>query len=266
MNDKIGIILSTMHQSDYSLLEKIGLECDAVVVNQCDEESAHSFNLNGHRITWINSTDRGLSKSRNLAIAKSTADICLLVDDDEILHHGYADIISNAFARHPEADLIGFQVKGIESVFKEYSGQEGEVSYIRSMRMASVEIAFRRESMINKGIKFNEHIGAGTKYKMGEENALLFACLSQGLKIYYVPECIGSVHIGGSTWFDGFNDDYFLARGAVFTAMSRRWSIALIIQFAIRKYSLYRDYMNISRALCLMCRGRKEYLQQHIDK
>jgi len=251
-----------MHQTDKSIIKHIGLECDAVVVNQCDCDSIESFEHNGRHITWINSTQRGLSRSRNMALVNSTADICLLVDDDEELEPGYTATIASAFERNLRASVIGFQVQGIESVFKTYAGGEGRVGFMRSMKMASVEIAIKRMDLIDNGIKFNEMIGAGTKYYMGEENAMLFNCLSKGLKIYYVPQVIGRVHIGNSTWFNGFDAKYFHNRGAVFTAMSQKWSLLLIGQFAVRKYKLYKKEVSFTNALKLMLNGRKEYIHQ----
>lgn len=259
----IEVLLSTMHQQDRSILERIGLQCDAVVVNQCDIDSFEKFESHGHKITWINSTQRGLSKSRNLALSNSSSEICLLVDDDEILDSGYVQTIINAFGRHPDAAVIGFQVEGIESTFKEYKGVESSVGYVRSMRMASVEIALKRKLLNDNNLCFNERIGAGTKYKMGEENTLLFKCLTRGLKIFYVPQIIGRVHIGDSTWFNGFDTEYFYSRGAVFTAMSRTWSLLLISQFALRKYQLYKKETSFLSALRLMLKGRKEYLTKY---
>lgn len=257
---KIEILLSAMHQSDHSIVERIGLQSDAVVVNQCNCNSIEYFEYNGHRITWINSNERGLSRSRNMALTNSSADICLLVDDDEMLLPNYTNVITSAFQRHHDAAVIGFQVQGIEAHFKTYSGSEGTAGYIRSMKMASVEIALRRSALIDNNIAFNEKIGAGTKYLMGEENTLLFNCLSKGLKIYYVPQLIGRIHIGDSTWFTGYNDNYFHSIGAVFTAMSQKWSLLLIAQFALRKYGLYKKEICMWRALRLMLAGRKEYL------
>lgn len=262
----LEVLLSTMYQNDHGVIERLGLECDAVVVNQCDRNSVERFEYQGHKITWINSSKRGLSCSRNMALANSKADICLLVDDDEELIAGYSKIILKAFERHSDADIIGFQAEGIESVFKNYFGKEGRVGYVHSMRMASVEIAFKRQSLRERHISFNENIGAGTKYKMGEENTLLFNCLSAGLNIYYVPELICRIHIGDSTWFSGYDDDYFHARGAVFTAMSRRWANLLILQFAVRKYKLYKDSIGILKACRLMLDGKRDYIKNMMQK
>ena len=45
----------------------------------------------------IYTTERGLSKSRNLAIANAKTDICLICDDDEIFVDNYEEIILNAY-------------------------------------------------------------------------------------------------------------------------------------------------------------------------
>lgn len=259
----VEVMISTMHQKDYSLLEKIGLRSNAVVINQCNNDERKVITYNGHRVLWINSKERGLSRSRNMALENATGDICLLVDEDEILSDEYVSIIQNAFQRNLEASVIGFQVCGIEGIFKIYKNEsEKKVGYVRSMRMASVELAFRRIDVLEKEIKFNILIGAGTKYCMGEENTFLFDCMNNGLKVFYVPEIIGRVHLGESTWFKGFTREYFFARGAVFAAMSKKYSIALILQFIIRKIRLYRKEIRPDVALKCMLSGRKEYLGQ----
>jgi glycosyltransferase involved in cell wall biosynthesis len=257
---KVQVILSTMHQTDYSLVERIGLESDVVIVNQCDKDSVECLEHNGYKVVWINSKERGLSRSRNLALKNADSDICLIADDDEALQSGYTSIIEDAFTRHKDASVIGFQAEGIDSLFKTYSGDEGRIGFIKYMRMASVEIAFKRQDLIDNNIKFNENIGAGTKYKMGEENTLLFNCLSAGLHIYYVPKLICKIYVGESTWFTGFDDDYFYSRGAVFTAMSNKWALLLILQFAVRKYGIYKSTTTFCKAMKLMLAGRKEYL------
>lgn len=256
----LEILISTMHQTDYSLLDKIGIRSDAVVVNQCKTNEIHQFSYAGNRVVWINTTERGLSKSRNMAISHASADVCLLVDEDEVLCPNYRTTILAGFEKYPEATLIGFQVEGIEGKFKDYSGEEGRVSFLRSMKMASVELAFRRASVIDAQLHFNEDIGAGTKYLMGEENTFIFQCLSHKLKAFYIPAQIARLHIGESTWFKGYNREYMVARGAVFTAMSNRFSRILILQFAFRHRKLYLHEMSMWDALKYMMTGRKEYL------
>ena len=136
----IQLLISTMHQADHSLLERMHVASDAVVINQCDQEGNETFEFNGHHILWINTIERGLSKSRNMAIRNATADICMIADDDMEYRADYVDTVTSAFARI-SADIIGFQVCGIESKFKDYSAEEQKITYLKSMKMAS-ETAF----------------------------------------------------------------------------------------------------------------------------
>ena len=254
----LEVLISTMHQGDYSLLKRMKIASDAVVVNQCNKDSREVFSYFGHRIIWINTTERGLSRSRNMAIKNASADICMLADDDLEYRPEYTQIVLSSFSDN-NSDIIGFQVEGIEKKFKNYARKEYAVLYRKSMKMASVEIAFRRNSFINNNIHFDEMIGAGTEFLMGEENALLFQCLRKKLKIYYIPKVIADLHIGESTWFTERNEQYFIGKGASFAAMKTPFTILLVLQFAFRKRNLYKDNVTVSQAIKHMLKGKNLY-------
>lgn len=257
----VELLISTMHQQDYSLLDKMNIHSDAVLINQCDTDNKKVLTYNGHRVLWINTTERGLSRSRNMAIRNATADICMLADDDMEYRSNYVDIVCSAFQEN-DADIIGFQVIGIEKEFKKYARKERSISYLNSMKMASVELTFRRKSLVEKSIWFDEMIGAGTEFLMGEENALLFQCLRKKLNIYYVPQIIADLHMGESTWFNGRNERYFMGKGAAFAAMNTPFTILLILQFAIRKKALYQNEASLWEAICQMMKGKRLYLEK----
>ena len=257
----IQLLISTMRQTDYSLLDRMKIASSAVVINQCDRESTKTIEYNGHDVLWIDTTERGLSKSRNMAIKKATADICMLADDDMEYRSNYANVVISAFNR-VKSDIISFQVNGIERKFKNYSSEESEISYLRSMKVASVEIAFKRAKFNEKKIWFDESIGAGTDFMMGEENAMLFQCLRKKLKIYYIPQVIADLHIGNSTWFTERDERFFIGKGASFAAMKTKFTTLLIWQWALRKKKLYRENTTIFQAIKLMQKGKKYYIKQ----
>lgn len=60
--------------------------------------------------------------------------------------------------------------------------------------------------MLNSGVFFDEHLGAGTGNGGEEELKFLLDCQNAGLKIYYVPTEIASVAQTESTWFHGFDE------------------------------------------------------------
>lgn len=134
------------------------------------------------------------------------------------------------------------------------------MDYLSVLKIFSPEVAFRRESICSRGIQFDESFGAGAKYYMGEENLFLYDCLRAGLEIIYMPVQIATLRETESTWFQGYEDRFFISRGANYCAMTKKYCIFLMLQFAIRKRRLYRQDQSVSQAIKLMLRGRREYL------
>ncbi|MBE5968373.1 MAG: glycosyltransferase family 2 protein [Lachnospiraceae bacterium] len=258
----VQVLISTMHQSDYSLLEIMNIQTNAIVVNQCNENKTRLLKLKDKKVLWIDTSERGLSRSRNMAMRNATGDICILADDDEEFCDGYGDIVKTAFSDHQFFSIIRFRIQGIEKKFKNYPSKEYSIGYIKSLKISSVELAFRRKDVVTNGIFFDELIGSGTEFLMGEENAFIYQCLLKKMKVLYVPKTLANLHIGNSSWFDGFNIDYFVGRGAAFTAMSKRMSKLLILQFAIRKFNLYKNDIGFIASIHYMMQGRKKYLSQ----
>jgi glycosyltransferase involved in cell wall biosynthesis len=261
----LQILVSTMNQKDFHLLERMKIQSDAIIINQCDDEGIFNLDKDGFKIKWINSKNRGLSRSRNMAIDNADRTICVLADDDLEYVPNYRDIILQHFKLYPDADVIAFQVEGIEAKFKDYYPKPRKINYLTSMKISSVEIAFRLDKVKAANIRFNELFGAGAKYCMGEENIFLIECLKKGLNVHYVPKKIAYLHIGESSWFKGFNDNYFINRGAIFAAMSKRFSVPLIVQFAIRKHKLFKDEMTRIQAIKLMLEGKRRLLEHDMN-
>lgn len=260
----VQVLVSTMNQVDYSLLEKMHIQTDAVVVNQCDREKTEEFDYDGHHITWINSKTKGLSVSRNICLENATGEFCLLADDDLCYVDGYEEIVLRAFQDNHDCAIIRFMVEGIEKPFKSYPKKAQSIGFLQSMKISSVEIAIRREAIDNT--RFDELIGAGTEYYMGEENAFLAECIRNGLKIKYTPNTILRLHIGESSWYKGMNEKYFVSRGAAFAAMKTHFTDFLIVQFALRKHKLYKNNISVWKAISFMKTGKKRYLSEKNSK
>lgn len=253
----LEVLVSTMMQEDYRLLDRMRIESDAVIVNQCNTDEIVTFGYKGYRIKWINTSERGLSRSRNMAIRNATADVCMIADDDIEYTTDYVDTVCGGF-EETGADILQFEVEGIEKKFKSYPKRKRKVGYLGALKVSSVELVFLRRKIEN--IEFDEKIGAGTQFYMGEENAFLYACLNNKLKINFVPQQISYLHMGESTWYEGMNEKYFVSRGAAFAALKTRFTKILILQFALRKYKLYKENISMRKAIKCMMLGRKEYI------
>lgn len=131
------------------------------------------------------------------------------------------------------------------------------------MRVISSQITFRRKSMIKNNIKFDKNFGAGAKYDRAEETIMLCDASRKKMKIVYVNKLIGTVKQENSTWFKGFNKDFFFKQGACFYRMNRPIYIFLIIQYAIRKYKLYNKNIKIKEAIHSMFQGANEYKREY---
>src|SRR5690606_36924644 len=103
------------------------------VINQSEKEEDLNISYRNNNIKWFNSTTRGLSKSRNLAISKASYDIALIADDDLVYVENYKDIIIENFKKYPSADILIFQVEGIGKEFKKYTLKSKELNYLNSM-------------------------------------------------------------------------------------------------------------------------------------
>ena len=255
---KLQVLVSTMNNK-YSLVEEMGIASDCVIVNQCDQDGRSCFDINGHNVKWIDSNQRGLSRSRNLALMNSDADICLIADDDLIYVGDYQKKILDCFEKEQGYSLIVFIVEGINKVFKKYSPRERELNFFTAMQVSSVQIAFRRQCLISNGIFFREDFGAGAKYPMGEENILLSECLRHGLRIKYVPIKIANLYMGDSSWFKGYDQKYLYSQGAIYSAMSERVYLLLIILFAVRKRKIFNKGIGLFDSIRYMLNGARDY-------
>ena len=200
------VLLSAMFLENEDYIDTLNIRTDCVVVNQCDRELSkkvsHKTPAGDINVTYIETRERGLSRSRNMALKNAEGPVCILCDNDVEYEDDYDTVINDAFAGHPEADVIVFFIKRPERSRPVFD-TERKMGYLSVLKIFSPEIAFRKNSI--DGIRFNELFGAGAKYFMGEENLFLYECLKKHKKIVYVPRMIAKVRAEESTWFKGYN-------------------------------------------------------------
>ncbi|MFL2116459.1 glycosyltransferase [Marinilactibacillus psychrotolerans] len=256
----IEVLVSTMNRDDLTFIEKMKISTNAIVVNQNGTDSVRMSRINDNELKFVCSNEKGLSRSRNLALKHSKSEICVLADDDVEYVNDYSDIILQAYNEHENADIIVFQVErtGCNRT-KKFRDQLSWENYITSLKISSVEITFKRDRIIENGIKFNELMGAGSEFYLGEENIFLYDSLKKGLKVLYLPIKIASVDCSQSSWFEGYTKEYFNSLGAAYYNMSKSFYSILLLQFALRKYKLYKDEMSFFAAYREMVRGVRKY-------
>ena len=254
------VLLSAMHLKDRSILDELGITGNVIVINQCDTDSDESSEEGGRTVRFVSSRDRGLSKSRNLAVSLAGGGICAYCDNDVKYHEGYENRIMSAYERHPDADIIVFFIRRPERQ-KPVTEGEARLGYLKSMKIFSPEITFKKESLERVSLKMDEDFGAGARFGMGEENIFLFDAKRLGLSVWYVGEELASLIPKESTWFKGYDRKFFINRGAGYYRMSKFGFIFLVLQFAVRKHALYsKDGIGFLSAVKYMLEGKREYV------
>lgn len=246
----LEVLISCMNQQDMKIAGRTGIRTCALIINQCPQaeysddassNTCYAQNSSCGNIRMLNTNTRGLSKSRNLAIQHAGGDVCLLCDDDEQLDSSYEKVILKAYEALSDADIICFRISNQPSRLKQKTQR---LTKWTAMRIASWQITFRRESILKSGIRFDEDMGAGTGNGGGEEVKFLRDCIKAGLKAYYVPKSIGTVAQTDSTWFRGFDRDFFYKRG-----ITNRYMLGLPVSilyaayYTMVKRDLYKEYV-----------------------
>lgn len=254
---QVQVLVATMNQIDYSLLEKMNIQTDAIVGNQCDRNAIEHFVYKGNNITYLNFAERGVGLNRNNALMRADADICLFADDDMVYVDNYHKLLKDAFINNPEADVIVFNVEepNVENSSKRYRIKEVvKVHRLNYLRYGTARIAFRLKSVRENGIYFNQCFGGGTEHCHGEDNLFLTECLNKKLRIVAVPVSIATLTEERlSTWNQGYNKKYLRDQGALYRAISKRWWRFLCLQDALRRHNSYN--MSALEAYKIMLSG-----------
>lgn len=208
-----NVLISCMHQNDTSIIKRSNIQSDVIVINQCNYDAVEEFdfiNKKGHvcHAKFVSTTERGLSRSRNMAIENAWADICLICDDDETLADDCEDAILNAYRENPNAALIAFSLLR-KDCNKQYPNKKKHLGFKQILKTSSHQITFSRGLIKKSGIKFDEKMGSGTGNGGGEENMFMLTVKKHGLLLLYYPNIIATVNCGKSQWFDSYNERYF---------------------------------------------------------
>lgn len=190
----LEILVSTVNRYSLDFLEVMFQNnslsnYQILVINQTTADCIiHSSEPN---IRVINSFEKGLSKSRNLAIENAVGDICLLADDDVVYLEGFERHIEEAYQKFTDADVITFKTITTENKpFSNYPERSTKLSSF-SKHVLSIEISFKRSSILNSSTLYNEFFGLGATFQDSENYLFLLDLQKQtDLNLYFVPEFI----------------------------------------------------------------------------
>lgn len=256
---KIQLLVATMNQANHEIISSMNIKSDAIIANQCNFNKVEEF-LDGEiTIKFLSFNEIGVGLNRNNALLRSTADICILADDDMVFIENYEEILTQYYSKLPDADVIIFNL--IEKkITRPVTKSIKEVNNFNYMKYGAARITFKRTKIMKNGISFNQFFGGGSKYSSGEDTLFLKDCLLKNLKIYAVPAALAELMDNReSTWFEGRTAKYYYDKGALFAAISKKIPKLLSIQFILRHKNSHPSNFKFFDIYKLMCKGILDY-------
>lgn len=229
-----------------------------LIINQTSENKLLVSDVPNIRV--INAFERGLSRSRNLAIQHAIGDICLLADDDVVYLEGFENKIMEAFKLYPEAALIHFKAKNFKGDdFRKYPIKDCKHNLKTIRGMSSIEMAINRKLILNKKITFDVRFGLGAPFPTAEESLFCRNILKQNGLIYFNNAFIvaHSEHNSGRKLGD---DEIVYARGALnyykYKKLAYFWIVRYVYFLVKNKYIKFSD---VFEKVKLALKGIKDF-------
>ncbi|GAL71214.1 glycosyl transferase group 2 family protein [Jejuia pallidilutea] len=234
-------------------------QLNILIVNQTTKGRELTSKLKNIRV--VNSYEKGLSKSRNLAIKNAVGDICLIADDDVEYVKEFETITKEGFIKFPEATIIRFKIDTFTGEqYKAYPKTGGQLLSRKSIKpTSSIEIAFKRKAILEKGIAFNTLFGLGSYFQSGEEYLFLKEILENNLKVYFEDKYIVK-HKKESSTTNVTEKDFLRTKGAIYHIDHKGLAVfyaAKYVFFLLRKGKIpLKDTIS---AYSKIIKGSKDY-------
>lgn len=253
---KIQTLIATIDQTDQSLAQRMNVQTDCLIGNQCGANGTEEVWWNGHRVIYLNTAERGVGRNRNLLLEQAEAEFCVFADDDMCFLPGYPKTALRCFAQCPKADLLVFNL--VEKDPRRYRNRRiFRVHWYNYARYGAARLAFRRKSLINAGIRFDLRFGGGAEYGSGEDTLFLRSCLKKGLKIYAIPEALAEIdQEAKSTWFTSYNSKFFRDKGALYACLHPILWRPYALRYLIRYRKKLLQELRFREAYSAMKSGR----------
>ena len=229
-----------------------------IIVNQTTNDSILKSDYDTIKV--INVYEKGLTKSRNIAIQNSSKDILIFTDDDVVFDLNFSEKILKTFNKRKEYDGFRFRFK-IESggFSKKYPKNfQPKLNWFEVLNASSIELVFKRKSIYNI-ISFDENFGLGSLITLGEEAIFLTDAKNKNLKIGFVPKTL-TIHNNKTTTQVISNELKYFNQSAVFYRIFNKkylfW-VFLKLFFDLRHGKI--TFSNIGSLLNQAIKGKNKY-------
>ncbi len=185
-----------------ALLSGDVLPAEIIIIDQSRDETTSSMlaqhQLSDVPVIHIRQQQRGLSLSRNTALARATYSIVAVTDDDCVPDQGWIAAIARAFMAPTAPDAVTGRVLPL--------GPETPGLYAVSSRTCSVRSEFGAKVVpwsvgtganfavkrwwIDRIGKYDTRLGTGSPGGAGEDIDILYRLMRAGARILYEPEAV----------------------------------------------------------------------------
>ena len=152
---KLQVLVAAVNEEAECLSERMNLETDAIIVNQCDHFAYQEYQHRGRSVKCFSMAERGVGLSRNTALLHADAEICLFSDEDIVFYPGYEELVLKAFRENPDADLITFNFKVDPRRTTYYNTEKGRIRWYNYGRYPTYAAAARTESLRRANVSFS---------------------------------------------------------------------------------------------------------------
>lgn len=257
----LQLLVATVQKEPLELAKEMNIGSDAIIVSQGGENGYRELEYKGHFLRYFAMADKGVGLNRNTALLHATADIILFADEDIVYCDDYRDKVLAAFAEHPEADMLLFNVQASEGRETYHTSEYGRVHWYNSGRYPTYSFAVKRRLVHKHNITFSLLFGGGAKYSNGEDSLFLRDCLKCGMKVYRIPVLLGKETARESTWFKGYNEKFFFDRGVLYHHLYGSLAKVMAVRWLLKHKGELCKEKSVKEAYGIVCKGIKEAKQ-----
>ena len=252
---RLQVLVAAVNADVGSQAERMNLESDAIIMNQCDHFAYEEYDYRGKKIRCYSLKERGVGLNRNNALLRCDSDICLFSDEDIVFDTGYEQKILDAFSQNPDADLITFNFRVDPSRRTYENRKKKRVRWYNYGRYPTYAVAARREALHRAGVTFSLLFGGGAPYSNGEDSLFLHDFLKKGLHIYADTAVLGEEVYRESTWFQGYTEKFFFDRGVLYAYLYGGLSRIFSLRFLMTKRKTICQEISVGKAYGIMKKG-----------
>lgn len=230
------------------------------IINQTTKDTI--LNSDFESVKVINVFEKGLSKSRNIAIQNSSKEILIFTDDDVIFDLNFSKKILKTFNKKIDFDGFRFRFKVESGGFsKKYPEKfQSKLSWFEVLNTSSIELVFKRKSIYNI-VSFDENFGLGSFVPLGEEPIFIADAKRKELKIGFAPKTL-TIHNNKTTSQVISNESKYFNQGAIFYRIFRKkyifW-VFLKLFFDLKQGNI--AFSNIGKLLNEAIKGKNKYAE-----